>query len=324
MICITCYLPHSNQHNQQKKFARMHGKLVWDDLLHVLAVGRLGSLSAAARHLGVNHSTVFRRIAGIEARLQVRLFDRQPRGQFPTAAGEAMIAAAEQMEAAVIALERELAGTDLRPSGTVRLAASPTLLPVLTGVLKQFQADYPDIRVELVTGVERLNLSRREADIALRATNQPDDQLVGRKLSRIGFAVHGAGRHRPGANVASLAQDHAWIGLDDGLSHIAAWRWLAHHVPPQNVRLTVASLDALLACAAAGMGLALLPCYMAEGVPGLVRMSPPLPEVTTDLWLLVHEDLRHATRVRALINALTEGLGAMRPLFEGQAASGCA
>jgi DNA-binding transcriptional LysR family regulator len=318
MLSMNCYHAHSHCSIFQGYRAQMHRNLAWDDLLYVLAVGRHGSLSAAARHLGVNHSTVFRRIEGIEARLQVRLFDRQPRGQVPTPAGEAMIALAEQMDAGITTLERQLAGADLRPSGRVRLAASPTLLPLLTGILARFRADYPDISVELVTGGERLNLSRREADIALRATSRPDEQLVGRRLSRIAFAVHGANGVASGSTLASLAHDHDWIGLDDSLSHVAAWRWLTDHVPPDRIRLSVASFDALLACARAGLGLALLPCYMAHDVDCLARLSPPIDEVATDLWLLVHEDLRHVTRVRALIDVLTTDLSALRPLLEAR------
>lgn len=295
----------------------MHRQIAWNDLRYVLAVGRSGSLSGAARTLQINHSTVFRRIGNIEAQLGVRLFDRQRDGCTPTSAGEEMIAFAEKMDAGIIALERRLGGEDLRPSGTVRLTTSDTLLPILLDSISRFHNQYPEIRLELITGNPMLNLTRRDADIALRATTTPEQHLIGRKLSKVAFAVYGSTAYieRSGGN--DLSQDHAWIGLDDSLAHLDAYKWLRANAPPHQIALVLSSLSGVLEAATRGMGLALLPCYMAWDLPDLVRCTPVLEEVATDLWMVVHEDLRKTARVRALMDFLAADLSALKLIFEG-------
>lgn len=296
----------------------MHRQLAWDDLLFVLAVGRAGSLSGAARLLDVNHSTVFRRIAQAEDKLGVRLFDRQREGYSATPAGEAMIAFAQEMDRGIIALERRLAGEDLRPAGTVRLATTDTLLPLLVALVPQLTALYPDIRLELVTATQMANLTRRDADLALRATTAPEPHLVGRKLAPIGFAVYAARAYIEQAGSAELDGDHAWVGLDETLAHTAAYRWLESHVPPSRTRLVMSSLSAVLLAARQGNGLALLPCYMADPASDLVRCSPVLPEVSSALWLLVHSDLRKVARIRAVMDFLAQALSERSDSFSGQ------
>lgn len=290
--------------------------LAWDDLLYVLAVGRSGALAGAARSLSVNHSTVFRRIGAIEDQLGVRLFDRRREGYSPTTAGEAIIDFAKGIEAGVVDLERRLSGEDLKPQGTVRLTTSDTLVPVLLGVLPRFRIENPEIRLELVTGNQILNLSRRDADIALRATTAPDEHLFGRKLASIAYAVYGSAEYLAGAGGTELSQGKMWIGLDDSLSHLLAYQWLNRNVPAHQISLLGSSLSVVRAAASAGMGLALLPCYMATSSPSLVRCSPVQREVSTDLWMLVHEDLRKTTRVRALMDFISAEFTAMRPVFE--------
>lgn len=295
----------------------MHKQLAWDDLLYVLAVGRSGSLSGAARLLGVNHSTVFRRIALTEDRLGVRLFDRQRKGYSPTPAGEAMISFAEEMDIGITALERRLVGEDMRPAGTVRLASTDTLLPLLAGLMPGFASQYPNIRLELATATQMVNLTRRDADVALRATTAPDEHLVGRKLASIGFAIYGAKEYVCHAGGDDLSENHSWIGLDETLAHTAAYKWLASNAPFENTRLVVSSLSGAMAAARHGNGLALLPCYMVDKDQDLVRCSPVLPAVSSELWLLVHRDLRKVARVRALLDYLGHEIGKLAAFFSG-------
>jgi DNA-binding transcriptional LysR family regulator len=293
----------------------MHKVLAWDDLLYVLAVGRAGSLSGAARSLKVNHATVYRRIGKIEEDRGVRLFDRQRDGYAPTAAGEAMIALAQEMDEKVVGLERRLAGEDLRPSGTIRITTTETFTATLVPILARFQAAYPEIDVELVTGNQMLNLSRRDADVAIRPTMAPDEALVGQKLAKIAFAVYGAR-----AYVASIGGDfsrsHSWVGFDDTLAHLSASAWLRRNVPPERVRFRSSSFNAIVEAVASGFGMGVLPCYMAAARPELVRCSDLLSEVTTDLWLLLHDDLRHAARIRAFVDFMGCEIHAIRPLLE--------
>lgn len=293
----------------------MHRSLAWDDLLYVLAVGRAGSLSGAARTLQVNHATVYRRIGRIEEQLKVRLFDRQRDGYAPTAAGEAMITLAREMDEEVIALERRLAGEDLRPSGTVRVTTTETFISTLMPMLARFQHAYPNIDVELVTGNQMLNLSRRDADVAIRPTMRPDQTLVGQKLAVLAFAVYGA-RDYVNTSGCDLSQAHQWAGFDDSLSHLSAYAWLKRNSSPEHVRFRSSSFLAIVDAVASGFGMGVLPCYMAGERPELVRCSELLPDVATDLWLLVHDDIRHAARVRAFVDFIVPEIRTIRSALE--------
>lgn len=296
----------------------MHRRLGWDDLLYVLSVGRSGSLSGAARELRVNHSTVFRRIGAIEEQLGVRLFERRRDGYVPTAAGEAAVRLAEEVDEDVTALERKLAGEDLRPTGTVRVTTTDTLISTVVPICVAFRRSYPEICIELVTGNQFLNLSRRDADVALRPSAHPPENLHGRRVSWIGFAVYGSSAYLASTGGGDLTRAHEWIGLDDTLSHLAVYKWMAENVAPERISFRASSFMAVIDAAAAGMGLAALPCYMGDGRPALERVSEPMPELGTDLWLLVHEDLRRTARVRAFTDFLFAELSHLRPRIEGQ------
>lgn len=296
----------------------MHRGLAWDDLLYVLSVGRTGTLSGAARALRVNHSTVFRRIGTIEERLGVRLFDRRRDGYIPTAAGEAVIELASRMDEDVIALERKLAGEDLRPSGTVRVTTTDTMIPIVTPLCRTFRDQYPEISLELITGNQFLNLSRRDADVALRPSRNPPETLHGRRLADIAFAIYGSANYLASTGGKDLGRAHAWIGLDDSLSHLSAFEWLKENVSAERIGFRSNAFEAVLAACRADMGLALLPCYMADAVPRLERLGDPIPELATGLWLLVHEDIRRTARVRAFIDFMGAELVKLRPRIEGR------
>ena len=296
----------------------MHRNLGWDDLLYVLSVGRNGSLSGAARELKVNHSTVFRRIGAIEEQLGVRLFDRRRDGYAPTAAGEAVVELASRLDEDVLALERRLAGEDLRPSGTVRVTTTDTMIGTVTPMCGAFRRVYPEICVELVTGNQFLNLSRRDADVALRPSLHPPEALHGRRLASIAFTVYASPAYLASSGGSDLSRAHAWIGLDDTLSHLTSHRWMRENVEPERIGFKASSFVAVEEAARAGMGLALLPCYMADRLPDLVRLRPPIPELATDFWLLVHEDLRRTARVRAFIDFVSAEMAKLRPRIEGE------
>lgn len=278
----------------------------WDDLRVFLAVARAGSLSSAARSLGVNHSTVFRRITGLEEMLGVRLFERLPTGYALTPAGEEALGIVERMAADVATLDRTVTGQDLRLSGTVRITATDMLaLWLLPEHLRQFRALHPGIEVEIVVGNEALNLSRRETDIALRIGNTPPETLVGRRVGRLEFAIYGAPDYlaaRPGDDLAR----HDWIGLDS--AHAPLTRRFEQFLPGVRPNMRSNSVACTVRLAKAGLGLAVLPSAIAGLKPDLVRVAE-LPETfTLDLWLLTHEDLRYTARIRAVMDFLTPAL----------------
>jgi len=292
-----------------------HG-LGWDDLRLVLAVGRAGSLTGAAAALGISHPTVFRHVNRIEARLGVRLFDRARDGYGLTPAGEEVVALAARMATEVTALERRLAGQDLRPSGTVRLTTTDTLmLGPLPPLLDELRRRQPDIVVEAGTTNSFLSLSRREADIALRPAAAPPAPLAGRRLCPIATAVYAPADAGPVDPADLAARD--WVLPDDSLSGLPAAIWAAERRLDGRAAFRANSLMALRAAAAEGMGLAILPCYVGDAEPRLARVGAPLPELASELWLLVHPDLRRVARIRAVLDGLAALLAPLRPLFAG-------
>lgn len=278
----------------------------WDDLRVFLAVARAGSLSGAARSLGVNHSTVFRRIAGFEDTLGVRLFERLPNGYALTPAGEETLGIAERIEADVATLDRKVIGQDLRLSGTVRITATDMLaFWLLPEPLQRFRAAYPGIEVEIAVGNEALNLSQRETDIALRIGNTPPETLVGRRVGQLVFAVYGAPDYlaaHPGADLAL----HDWIGLDS--AHAPLTRRFERFLPGVRPSVRSNSVACAVQLAKAGLGLGVLPCAIADRHADLTRFAEVPEAFSLDLWLLTHEDLKHTARIRAVLDFLTPAL----------------
>ena len=281
----------------------------------MLAVQRAGSLTGAATHLGISHPTVFRRVRDLEEAFGVRLFERSRAGYAATAAGEAIAAAAAEMEVRFTALERRLHGADLRPAGSVRITTTDTLLAtLLPGVLRAFRDRFPEITLELVGATAPLDLSRREADVAIRPGGEPPPYLVGRKLGEIASAIYAA---RGGPTPARLLETASWIAPDDSLSHLASYQWIqTQHAG----RVAVRSNSLLHICHAirAGLGIGILPCYLGDQTPGLRRLGHPLPELASPFWLLTHPDLRRVVRIRALMEWIPRLLKPHRALLAGR------
>lgn len=287
----------------------------WDDLRYFLAVARTGSLSGAARVLDVNHSTVFRRMAAFEEHLGVRLFDRLPNGYVLTPAGEQMQEVAVGIEERIASLGRSLAGQDSRLTGAVRITTLDMLaIGVLPRHLAAFRAEYPGIEIDLTISNSILNLTRREADVALRVSRDPPETLVGRRVGRLVFAVYGSRdycRQRPEPELG--LQD--WIGYD--AEHAAlAQRFVALY-PEVRPVVEVNSVAVAIAAAGAGLGLAVLPCGLADTERDLKRVAALPEEFTLDLWLLTHEDLRTTARIRAVLDFMADRFKAEADLFKG-------
>ena len=287
--------------------------LAWDDLRFVLAVADAGSLSGAGRALRVSHPTVFRRIAEIEARIGTRLFERRPDGYAITAAGEEVRSLARRMREDVSALEHRLAGRDIRLAGTVRLTTADTIAAVLVPpVLARLRDRHPGIVVEVSVSNAFASLTKREADIAVRPTDNPPEALVGRRVATIRVGVYAASSRRLGKLTPRALAKQDWIGFDDSLAHLKSASWLAREMPPERIVLRTDSITALHGAARAGLGLALLPSFLGDGDPLLERVAGPLPEADTGLWLLTHRGIRDVPRVRVVLDALAKGLAARR------------
>lgn len=297
----------------------------WNDLRFVLAIARAGSLTAAAKTLGIDHSTAFRRLNALEARLGVRLFERLPGGAYlPTPSGERMAGAGERMEEEALAVARDLEGKDLRLTGRLRVTSSETLTyRLLTRQIAAFRALHPGITVELTIDNRVLNLSRREADVALRPVRPRESDLWGRKLADVAWAVYAARScFATGQTLPSGPDDLracALIGWDEAATGIAAAAWLARIAPNQAFAFRTNSLVNQLVAARAGAGAALLPCYLGDPEPDLVRLLPqPIEEIAGELWIVTHADLRRTARIRAFFDTVGNALAAERALFEGR------
>lgn len=292
----------------------------WDDARFFLEIHRAGSLSAAGRGLRVNQSTVGRRLAALESALGARLFDRTPEGYLLTPSGEALLPRAERMEEEALAAARDVAGGEARLAGSVRLTAPETFgSRFLTARLADFHRRYPDIALELVADNRAFSLSRREADVALRLARPVQPLLVTRQVAEVGTTLYAskgylAARGKPRPRELS---GHDLIGFDETFQPEAEMRWLAQHARGARVVFKSNSSQSQLAAAEAGMGLALLPCYLADPVPGLVQVLPVSKGVVRGLWLVLHRDLRHTARVRALADFLVEALHRERAVLRG-------
>ena len=296
--------------------------LDWDDLRYLLAVARGGGLAAAARSLGVNHSTVFRRLNALEEALGVRLFDRQPSGYQTTQAGGDLAATAQRVEAEMLALGRRLAGQDTRLGGSLRITAPDDIAQkLLMAPITNFLSMYPEVRLEVVIDNRMVSLTRREADVAVRPTLEPPDTLVGRRLGRLGSAVYGAKKRASAVSPEGLdgLATQPWIAWDEGLGPATVARWMAHTLPKATIVYRSNSLLNQLAACRGGLGLAVLPTFLGDPEPDLLRIRPPQEELVTDLWLLTHPDLRRTARVRVFLDFLFEALRAARPLLAGKA-----
>lgn len=291
-------------------------RLDWDDLRLVLAVGRMGGIGPAARSLGVNHSTVFRRMNALEAILGAPLFERHASGYALTPLGEAAYRAAGAMEEQVLNFGRELAtgGQDLK--GSLRLTAPDDMVVgLLLPILAAFRERYPQLSLEVVVENRFLNLTRREADIAIRSTNQPPDDMVGVNVGDTAFAGYAAA---PVQSKAAGLGDLPWIGWDEGTGPVAVRHWQAENLPPSAIVYRSNSLLNQFAAVQAGIGAALLPCFLAGEAKGLARIVPPLEKLTS-LWILTHPDLRRAPRIQAFMAFVGDRLRRQRSRLAGVA-----
>jgi molybdate transport repressor ModE-like protein len=292
----------------------------WDDLRTFLAVARTGSLTDAARSLGVSYSTVSRRLAALEEGLGARLFDREASGYAPTPVGVEMLESARRMESEFEALSRRVRGRDARLSGRIRVATTDALAMSFMPELASFSRRFADIEIDLLSTPEPAELAMREAEVALLVTDRPPPSLVGRRLAKLPSALYAAKSYLAEHAATLELAAHVWVGWEDGMAHIPAARWMRAHVPHARVACRVSTGTALRAAVQEGVGVAHLLCFLADEEAGLERLRAPEPALETGLWLLTHEDLRATGRVRVFLDFMAEAVGRhRRRLAAGQA-----
>ncbi|PRP95371.1 HTH-type transcriptional regulator GltC [Enhygromyxa salina] len=279
----------------------------WDDLRHFLAVARRGTLTAAAEDLGLNASTLHRRLAALEEQVGAGLFEKGPRGYRLSAVGEALLPRAEEVEEAVFAAARTVVGHDEQVSGDVRVTLPVDFLTAVGPHLVAFRDRCTRVRPIVLADNALLDLGRG-ADIALRPTQRPPESVVGRRLVEIAWC-----RYAPSS---SSGDGLPWLHYL-GLGHVGPIAWRRKTFAGDEPLLLVEQVAAMHALLRMTPAQGLLPCFLGDPDPQLRRVGEPA-EATTTLWLLIHADLRRAARVRALVDFLVPRVLADRALYEGE------
>jgi DNA-binding transcriptional LysR family regulator len=291
--------------------------LSWEDFKLVKALAETRSLAGAADRLAVNSSTVFRRLRTLEAQLNARLFDRRRGGYQLTPTGEEMADLAARVAEEVAGFERRAAGRDLRPSGELRVTTNDSLLHYeLTDIFARFCSAYPDIRLDIIVGNQSLNLSRRDADIAIRTTEQAPETLIGRRLAGIAWAIYGREDDEPADSIAAL-EHRRWVLPGQSLGSIEAARFVREIIQPTKIAYSLNTVLGLAEAIGRGVGIGPLPAYVGRRL-GLRRIAEcPEPARPAALWILTHADIRGSARVKAFMEFVGNELAKLRPSFEG-------
>ncbi|HYR55705.1 MAG TPA: LysR family transcriptional regulator [Myxococcaceae bacterium] len=292
----------------------------WGDVRYFLELSRTGTLASAARRLRVDYTTVGRRLAALERDLGAKLFARTPDGLTLTEAGKSIQAAAEEMEQAALLVEQRALGTDRKLAGQVRATTTETLGSVV--VLPAVQAlhqRHPEIRVDLSTGTGRLDLARREADVALRYFRPESGDLVSRRVARVAQAAYASQGYLASRPVSGNSlSGHDIVALDERIQTTPATEMAGEKLRDAHIVLRASNSLALLEAVELGLGIGSLPCCIGDTSQVLRRIFPNAPLVLDDLWLVVHADVQRTGRVRAFIEALDARLAAVANLLAGR------
>lgn len=294
----------------------------WSDLRHFLAVAQHGSTLAAARALGVNQSTVHRRLSELERRIGHQLVNRHPAGYRLTEMGQSLLPYARSVESAVSALQRGIDSLDMRLEGTIRLTCPEPIVARLAAspLLDKFHQRYPGLRIEFAMSDRYLDLSRGDADIALRSGEPEDPDLVGRKIADSIWAVYASQsyvQHHGKPQSAADLNGHLVIGFDGSMANHRAATWLATVAPAATIAARNNSVLGVLLAVKSGVGVAPLPTTIADSERGLVKVLPSVPELARGWYLLAHPQLRHTPRISAFFDFIIEELPTVRSILMG-------
>lgn len=273
----------------------------WNDLRYFLAVTEAGSLSAAARTLGVEHTTVSRRIEALERVLAIRLFDRFARGWALTEAGKALFPQAQRVENEIYGLLRQATGAGAAP-GTVRISAPPAIAALwIAPALPRLRLQLEGVDIELGAEPAQVDLSRREADIAIRFSRPQAPDLAVRQIATVQYYLCAAPEYSAGRNPGQWE----FIGYDESLARTPQHEWLAAFAAGRRFIFSSNDLLSIASATRAGAGISVLPDYLADGlrVPGI---NCP---VQRNLWMVIHDDVRKSQRVRRTADLLAELFG---------------
>ncbi len=294
----------------------------WDDLKHLLAVARHGSTLAAGRALGVDQSTVQRRLAELERQLGRALVERHPSGYRLTAFGRDMLPQAECVEQAAIAFDAHLQVALAAAGGVIRMTCPEPIVKRLaqTSLFDRFHALHPQWRVQFVMSDKYLDLMKGDADVALRSGNTEDGELIGRKIGDSVWAVYASRsyleRHAGPLDVDDL-KHHALVGFDETMRGHRVSQWLREIAPASPLAARSSSVLGLIQSVKAGLGVGPLPTSLGDAEPDLVRVLGPIPELARIWRILTTPALRHAPRIAAFFDFIVDEIDTLRPTLTG-------
>lgn len=294
----------------------------WDDLKYLLAVARHGGTLAAGRALGVDQSTVQRRLAELERRIGQTLVQRQPSGYRLTDFGLALLPHAEHVEQAVTALEQHIATAVAEVAGVIRVTCPEPIVFRITqsDLLDRFRARHPALQVQFVMSDKTIDLAKGEADVALRSGDTDDESLVGRKIGDSIWALYASRayieRHGSPERIEDLAQ-HALVGFDDSMAKHRIHAWLQRVAPNATLAARSSSVLGLVYSAKAGVGVAPLPIALGDAEPDLVQVIGPVVELTRIWRVLTTPELRRTPRVAAFFDFIVAEIDTLRPIITG-------
>lgn len=295
----------------------------WNHLRDFLALAREGTLAKAGAHRDVDPTTVFRHLHALERELGSSLFERRGRGYVLTANGESLVDHASRVEEQVHLLERAMAGRDQALTGSIRVTTTDTIAErLLAPHLPRFHQAFPGIRIDLVLDDRVFRLGRGEADVALRPDTRPtEDDVVPRLLSPMQSALYASEAYLAEAGWPRRRADlkkHRLVDLDESLAHVPYARFVLQFGPSSNVVFRSSSFLGVATAIERGIGIGVVPCFLMDERPSVVRLFGLEPSLESALWLLVHRDLRHMARVRAFVDFMTEAIEGERGLLEGR------
>jgi DNA-binding transcriptional LysR family regulator len=290
-------------------YAKIQSKLGLSDLELLLALVRGRTLNGAAERLKLDASTVFRSIKRLEQDLGERLFDRSRQGYLPTELASRLSVHAERIESQLQEAREAAYASAGEPSGVLRITTTDTILHgLLLPVLGRFASAYPRIELELIVSNTLADLSRRDADVAIRATRKPPEHLVGTKLGVMSAAICASCSYLQRAPSPVRLEDAEWITLDESLADHPSLKWRRTHFPKLAARVRCNSVLSLTGCVVHGLGIGVVPMFLVRNHPELQVIEGSLKELDTDLWILAHPDIRHFQRVKLLFDFLRNNL----------------
>lgn len=290
----------------------------WDDLHIVLAVSRSRTMTEAAARLGVDQTTISRRLRLLEESLGTSLVTRRRDGFDMTEVGESVALSGEAVETIVHDLERQLLGVDTTLAGRLRVTTMDVMTQYHADLFTSFAQRYPTVELEIEATSNRRALTRREADVAIRWIEEPDEGLFGRKLARAEFALYASEELHRSVGSSDLSK-YPWLAFTAASKALLTEQFMKEHVPQATIVCRYEDSMSLHAAIRGGAGVGFIPCAFADPDPGLVRLRDVEPDFGYDIWCLTHPDLSTTRRVRSFIAHAAEYFGARKDLFAGRA-----